>query len=106
MNVIATASRTETIHWVEKFGADYIINHHQPLQEQIVEFGLKDVDYIFCLNNTHQHWRAICDLIKPQGKICSIVENEHPLEMGILKVKVLHSFGSLCSQKRCMKLAI
>ncbi len=104
LNVITTASRNETIHWVEKFGADYIINHHQPLQEQILEFGLKDVDYIFCLNNTDQHWQAICDLIKPQGKICSIVENEHPLEMGILKVKVLHSFGNLCSQKRCMKL--
>lgn len=29
----------------------------------------------------------MCDLIKPQGKICSIVENEHPLEMGILKSK-------------------
>lgn len=104
LNVITTASRNETIHWVEKFGADYIINHHQPLQEQILEFGLKDVDYIFCLNNTDQHWQAICDLIKPQGKICSIVENEHPLEMGILKVKVLHSFGNLCLQKRCMKL--
>ena len=47
LNVITTASRNETIHWVEKFGADYIINHHQPLQDQIVEFGIKDVDYIF-----------------------------------------------------------
>lgn len=87
LNVITTASRNETIHWVEKFGADYIINHHQPLQDQILEFGIKDVDYIFCLNNTDQHWQAICELIKPQGKICSIVENEHPLEMGILKSK-------------------
>lgn len=87
LNVITTASRNETIHWVKKFGVDYIINHHQPLQDQILEFGLKDVDYIFCLNNTDQHWQAMCDLIKPQGKICSIVENEHPLEMGILKSK-------------------
>ncbi|MBJ8103640.1 MULTISPECIES: zinc-binding alcohol dehydrogenase family protein [Bacillus cereus group] len=87
LNVIATASRGETIDWVKKFGANHTINHHKPLKEQIVELGLKDVDYIFCLNNTDQHWQAICDLIKPQGKICSIVENEHPLEMGILKSK-------------------
>lgn len=106
LNVIATASRGETIDWVKKLGADHTIDHHAPLKEQLQSLGFSDVDYIFCLNNTDQHWQAICDLIKPQGKICSIVENEHPLEMGILKVKVLHSFGSLCLQKQCMKLAI
>lgn len=106
LNVIATASRGETIDWVKKLGADHTIDHHAPLKKQLQSLGFSDVDYIFCLNNTDQHWQAICDLIKPQGKICSIVENEHPLEMGILKVKVLHSFGSLCLQKQCMKLAI
>ncbi len=87
LNVIATASRGETIDWVKKLGADHTIDHHTPLKEQLQSLGFSDVDYIFCLNNTDQHWQAICDLIKPQGKICSIVENEHPLEMGILKSK-------------------
>lgn len=77
----------EKINWVKKSGANYIINHHQPLQNQILEFRLKDVDYIFCLNNTDHHWHAIGDIIKPQGKICSIVENEQPLDMGILNSK-------------------
>ncbi|ANC08819.1 MULTISPECIES: zinc-binding alcohol dehydrogenase family protein [Bacillus cereus group] len=87
LNVIATASRGETIDWVKKLGADHTIDHHTPLKEQLQSLGFSDVDYIFCLNNTDQHWQAICDLIKPQGKICSIVENEHPLEMSILKSK-------------------
>lgn len=106
LNVIATASRDETIAWVKNFGADHTINHHKPLKEQLQSLGFNDVDYIFCLNNTDQHWHGIGEVIKPQGKICSIVENEHPLEMGILKVKVRPLFGSLCSQSRCMKLVI
>lgn len=106
LNVIATASRDETIEWVKNFGADHTINHHKPLKEQLQSLGFNDVDYIFCLNNTDQHWHGIGEVIKPQGKICSIVENEHPLEMGILKVKVRPLFGSLCSQSRCMKLVI
>ncbi len=77
----------EKIHWVKKFGVNYIINHRQLLQDQILEFGLTDVDDIFCLNNTDQHWQAICDLIKSKREIFSTVENEHPLEMGILKSK-------------------
>ncbi len=87
LNVIATASRDETIEWVKTFGADHTINHHKPLKEQLQSLGFNDVDYIFCLNNTDQHWHGIGEVIKPQGKICSIVENEHPLEMGILKSK-------------------
>ncbi|OSM13535.1 zinc-binding alcohol dehydrogenase family protein [Bacillus toyonensis] len=87
LNVIATASRDETIEWVKNFGADHTINHHKPLKEQLLTLGFNDVDYIFCLNNTDQHWHGIGEVIKPQGKICSIVENEHPLEMGILKSK-------------------
>ncbi|KFN02567.1 zinc-binding alcohol dehydrogenase family protein [Bacillus clarus] len=87
LNVIATASRSETIQWVEKFGADYIANHHQPFKEQLLELGLKDVDYIFCLNNTDQHWHGMGEIITPQGKICSIVENEQPLDINILKSK-------------------
>ncbi|PFN06016.1 MULTISPECIES: zinc-binding alcohol dehydrogenase family protein [Bacillus cereus group] len=87
LHVIATASRNETREWVKNLGADYIINHHKPFKEQLLELQINDVDYIFCLNNTDQHWHGMGESIKPQGKICSIVENEHPLELNILKSK-------------------
>ena len=45
------------------------------------------MDYIFCLNDTDGHWESIGKLIAPQGQICTIVENAHPLDMEQLKLK-------------------
>ncbi|WP_242221304.1 zinc-binding alcohol dehydrogenase family protein [Bacillus cereus group sp. BfR-BA-01380] len=87
LNVITTASRKETREWVESLGADYVINHHESFKEQLSQMEIDEVDYIFCLNNTDQHWNGMAEVIKPQGKICSIVENEKPLELGLLKSK-------------------
>ncbi|ENQ3107881.1 zinc-binding alcohol dehydrogenase family protein [Bacillus sp. 491mf] len=87
LNVITTASRKETREWVERLGADYVINHHESLKKQLSQIEIEEVDYIFCLNNTDQHWSGMAEVIKPQGKICSIVENEKPLELGLLKSK-------------------
>lgn len=87
LNVITTASRKETRDWVESLGADYVINHHESFKKQLSQIEIEEVDYIFCLNNTDQHWNGMAEVIKPQGKICSIVENEKPLELGLLKNK-------------------
>jgi NADPH:quinone reductase len=87
LNVIATASRIETENWVKDFGADYVINHHESFKEQLQKVEIEHVDYILCLNNTDQHWESMGDVIKPQGKICSIVENENPLDLNVLKSK-------------------
>ena len=87
LKVIATASRAETIEWCEKKGADIIVNHRNNLADEVEKVGYKFLDYILCLNNTDSHWNAMTKIIKPQGMICSIVENKHPLNMGILKSK-------------------
>ena len=87
LNVIATASRPETIAWCEKLGADKIVNHRHDLASEINKIGYDNVDYILCLNDTDGHWSAITKSIKPQGMICSIVENKQPLSMSTLKSK-------------------
>ncbi|MEO1433596.1 MAG: zinc-binding alcohol dehydrogenase family protein [Cyanobacteria bacterium J06632_19] len=87
LNVIATASRPETIAWCEKLGADEVVNHRNNLAEEIEKIGYQNVDYILCLNDTDGHWEAMTKAIKPQGTICSIVENEQPLDMNTLKSK-------------------
>ncbi|MEM9272523.1 MAG: zinc-binding alcohol dehydrogenase family protein [Cyanobacteria bacterium P01_F01_bin.143] len=87
LNVIATASRPETIAWCQKLGADQIVNHRNNLAEEIQKIGYENVDYILCLNDTDGHWTAMTDAIAPQGKICSIVENKNTLDMNILKSK-------------------
>ena len=87
LNVIATASRTKSSMWVKQMGASHVVNHRNPLDEELRDIGFDTVDYILCLNNTDQHFPAMANAIKPQGKICTIVENSAPLEMGLLKTK-------------------
>ena len=87
LNVIATASRPETIAWCQKLGADRVVNHQNDLADEIEKIGYENVDYILCLSHTDGHWQAMTKAIKPQGTICSIVENEQPLDMDTLKSK-------------------
>jgi NADPH:quinone reductase len=87
LEVIATASRPETEQWVRELGADHVIDHRQPLRPQVDKLGYSWVDYIAIFNNTDQHWDAACDLIKPQSRITSIVENSGELKQDELKRK-------------------
>lgn len=87
LQVIATASRPETAAWVKQMGADHCINHHQPLATALAQLGFESVDYIFCCSDSDLHWPAMTEVIRPQGKICLIVENKQPLAMQLLKAK-------------------
>lgn len=87
LTVIATASRPESIDWVKKLGADHVINHREPLRPQIESLGMKYVDHIAFFNDTDGHWDAATDLIRPQGNIVSIVENNEPLKQTEMKLK-------------------
>ncbi len=87
LKVIATASRPASVEWVQKLGADYAIDHRQPLQPQVEALGFKYADHIALFNNTDLHWEAVTNLIRPQGKIVAIVENKGPLKQELLKMK-------------------
>ena len=79
LQVIATASRPETIAWAKELGADHVVDHSKPLRPQIETLGFKFVDYIANFNDTDRYWEAMGDLIRPQGTICMIVGNRAPL---------------------------
>ncbi len=87
LNVIATASRPESAEWCRQLGSHDIVDHRQNLVTQVRKLGLEYVDYVLILNNTDQHLPAAVELIAPQGTICSIVENEKPLDIAPLKNK-------------------
>ena len=83
IDVIATASRTESVEGCKKMGADYVINHHKDLKSQINDVvGIDYVDYILCLNDTNSYFENMKQLVAPQGKICSIVETKAPIDLG------------------------
>ena len=89
LRVIATASRPESIDWCRKLGADAVIDHNLPFRPQLADLGLAEVEYIFCLNSTEQHFESMADIIAPQGKICTIVgtKNDQPLNINLLQRK-------------------
>ena len=99
--VIATASRPETQDWVKGLGADHVVDHRQPLPPQLAAIGHKEVNFIANFNNTDAYWVVMAESIKPQGRIVSIVENDHPVEIGLLKSKSA-SFGWVFMFTRAM----
>ncbi len=87
LNVIATASRPDSIAWCEKMGANEVINHHNDIATQLSELGRNEVDYILCCNDTDTHFDAMVEVIKPQGSICCMVDSRESLDMNALKAK-------------------
>lgn len=81
LQVIGTASRPESIAWTKANGADHVIDHRQPLEPQLKELGLHGVKYIFVLNSPDQHLHEMKKVILPQGKICSILPFEQPVDL-------------------------
>ncbi len=86
VKIIATASREDSAQWCRDRGADLVVNYRD-LPGELATEGIKFVDFIFILNDTDGHWAAVSQLIAPQGHICSIVENAHPLDQDALKSK-------------------
>ena len=87
LTVIATASRPDTREWVEKMGADHVINHRNPLDEEMRELGIAP-RYVASLNHTDTHFAAIVELIKPRGHI-ALIDDPESLDISAIKFKAL-----------------
>ena len=87
LTVIATASRPDTREWVEKMGADHVINHRNPLDEEMRDLGLEP-RYVASLNHTDTHFAAIVELIKPRGHI-AVIDDPQSLDISAIKFKAL-----------------
>ncbi len=87
LTVIATASRPESAQWVRELGADHVVDHFGDLPAQLKAAGHATVDYVLIFNDTDRHFPAAAALIRPQGGICTIVENERPVPVELLKAK-------------------
>lgn len=87
LTVVATASRPDTIAWVEKMGADHVINHRESLVDQMQALGSAP-KYVASLNGTEGHMPAIIELIQPRGQI-ALIDDPESLDANVLKLKSL-----------------
>ena len=87
LTVIATASREDTVEWCKDMGADFVINHHKDIKEELEKIGHKEVNYILDFVDLASYWEIMVDIIKPQGHIVSISDSGKELNLNLLKSK-------------------
>ncbi|WP_218352722.1 zinc-binding alcohol dehydrogenase family protein [Alteromonas lipotrueiana] len=84
LTVIATASRAKSQEWVRNLGADHVIDHSQPLDQELKKTGIETVDYVASLTHTDTHFDACVNVLKAQGKFGLI---DDPQQLNILALK-------------------
>ncbi len=72
LKVIATASRAESVEWVQLLGADAIINHRESMSGQIEKLGLPPIKYIISTTSSDTYSQQFSEIIMPQGHIALI----------------------------------
>jgi zinc-binding alcohol dehydrogenase family protein len=87
LRVVATASRPESQQWCRDLGADHVINHREDIPGQLKKLDIPEVDYVFNTVDTTGYWNVMVDVIKPFGRIVSIVESSQPADLGRLMGK-------------------
>ncbi len=86
--VIGTASREISIAWVKELGADFVINHNEPLKPQLDQLDIPAIENVISLNGTEKHFPFITELIAPQGSI-ALSDDPNNLDARLLKQKCL-----------------
>jgi zinc-binding alcohol dehydrogenase family protein len=86
LTVVATASRPETQKWCLDLGAHAVIDHARPMKEQIDKLKLPPVALIASLTNTGDHYKALADIIAPQGKY-GLIDDPAEFNVAVFKGK-------------------
>ena len=88
LTIVGTASRPETKAWVEQCGAHHVIDHHQPLTEQLQTIGIPQVEYVTSLTHSDENLPALVEVIAPQGKL-ALIDDPKTLDIVPLKYKCI-----------------
>ncbi|MBK0090230.1 zinc-binding alcohol dehydrogenase family protein [Erwinia sp. S59] len=88
LTVIGTASRPETAEWVRSLGAHHVVNHQQPLGEQLAAIGYPQVRYVASLTHTDSYYPQLVDVLAPQGKL-ALIDDPETLDVVPLKRKAI-----------------
>jgi zinc-binding alcohol dehydrogenase family protein len=86
VTIIGTASRPETVQWVEQLGAHHVIDHGKPLAGEFQRLGLPPVNYVASLTHTDAHFDDIVEVIAPQGKL-ALIDDPQLIDVRKLKTK-------------------
>jgi len=88
LTIVATASRPESQKWCLDLGAHAVVDHSGAMKEQIEKLRLAPVALIASLTNTDQHYKALADLIAPQGKF-GLIDDPPEFNVSVFKGKAV-----------------
>jgi NADPH:quinone reductase-like Zn-dependent oxidoreductase len=88
LTVVATATRPESQKWCLDLGAHAVIDHSQPMKEQIEKLKVPPVALVASLTFTDQHYKAIADFMAPQGKF-GLIDDPPEFTMSAFKGKAI-----------------
>jgi zinc-binding alcohol dehydrogenase family protein len=88
LTVVATATRPESQKWCLELGAHAVIDHNQPFKEQIEKLKLPPVGLVGSLTYTDQHYKAIADVMAPQGKF-GLIDDPPDFNVAAFKGKAI-----------------
>lgn len=86
LTVIGTASRPETVAFARRTGVEHVVDHRQPLAEQLAAVAPGGVDYVFSTAGTDRNLAAYAAALNPFGQIVAI-DDFDSLDIGALKAK-------------------
>jgi NADPH2:quinone reductase len=88
LTVVATASRPESQQWCLDLGAHAVIDHAKPMKAQIEKLKFPPLALIASLTATDQHYKALADLIAPQGKF-GLIDDPPEFNIAVFKGKAV-----------------
>lgn len=88
LTVIATASNPESAAWVRELGAHHVVDHTQPLADQVAALGIGAPGIVFSTTHTEQHLEGIVKLLAPQGRL-GLIDDPKMLDVVPFKQKSL-----------------
>jgi zinc-binding alcohol dehydrogenase family protein len=88
LTVVATATRPESQQWCLDLGAHAVIDHAKPIKEQIEKLKVPPVALVASLTFTDQHYKAIAELMAPQGKF-GLIDDPGEFNVSVFKGKAI-----------------
>jgi NADPH2:quinone reductase len=86
--VVATATRPESQKWCLELGAHAVVDHAKPLKEQIEKLKAPPLALVASLTNTDQHYKAIAEVMAPQGKY-GLIDNPAEFNVAVFMGKAI-----------------
>ena len=83
---------------MRELGAHHVIDHGQPLAEELRRIGINEVSHIASLTHSDQHFAQIAEAIAPQGRI-ALIDDPAALDVRLLKRKSASLHWELCSRR-------